>query len=334
MNVRELTCLHERSFLCESAVRSDESRGREFPIPSDPVRTDFQRDRDRILHSKAFRRLMHKTQVFLSPDDDHYRTRLTHTLEVTQIARTIARGLRLNEDLTEAIALGHDLGHTPFGHAGERILRRVYDPRYHHSKQSLRVADVIEKLNLTYEVRDGILNHSADSAASTLEGMLVRQADRIAFISHDIDDACRAGVLSPDDIPLLIRNVLGYTHGERIDCMVNSVIRRGIKDGNIFPEPEVLDAIVELHDFLFDAVYTNPLAKSEEVRAESMLGELYSYFISHPDEMPEFYRNSEASGNEQRVADYISGMTDRYAINLFKKLFIPKVWQGLKTQSD
>ncbi len=331
MNVRELVCLNEKNFLCEQAVKSDESRGRMYSREPDPIRTDFQRDRDKILHSKAFRRLMHKTQVFLSPDDDHYRTRLTHTLEVSQIARTIARGLRLNEDLTEAIALGHDLGHTPFGHAGERLLRRVMDPKYHHSKQSLRVADVIEKLNLTEEVRDGILNHSADSAAFTLEGMLVRQADRIAFISHDIEDACRARVLSQDDIPLLIRNVLGYTHGERIDCMVNSVIRRGIADGNVFPEPEVLDAIEDLHAFLFDAVYTNPVAKSEEVRAESMLGELYEYFIAHPDEMPELYRNVEATGNEQRVADYIAGMTDRYAISLFKKLFIPQVWQGIKS---
>ena len=334
MTVREQSYENERNILCSEATLCENSQGRRKPLEPDGIRTEFQRDRDRIIHSKAFRRLMHKTQVFLSPDDDHYSTRLTHTLEVTQIARTIARAMRLNEDLTEAIALGHDLGHTPFGHAGERLLMRCYDPEFAHYTQSLRVVDVIEDLNLTFEVRDGIVNHAGSNMASTLEGRIVKQADRIAYISHDIDDACRAGVLRADDIPLMIRNVLGYNHSERIGTMVGSIVKRGFEDGNIAPEEHVLEAMMELREFLFEAVYTNPIAKSEEVKAEAMLETLYKYFVEHPEEMPLMYRKIEADSDERRVADYISGMTDRYAINVFTKLFIPVEWKGIATEDE
>ena len=334
MTIREKSYACERARLCPEAMLCENTKGRLKPLAPDDVRTEYQRDRDRILHSKAFRRLMHKTQVFLSPDDDHYRTRLTHTLEVMQIARTIARGLSLNEDLTEAIALGHDLGHTPFGHAGERLLQRCYDKDFAHYKQSLRVVDVIEDLNLTFEVRDGILNHAGDNMAATLEGRIVKQADRIAYISHDIDDACRAGVLHPDDIPLMIRNVLGYNHSERIGTMVGSIIKRGIRDGNIAPEEQVLESMMELREFLFEAVYTNPLAKSEEVKADSMLETLYKYFVAHPEELPAMYKKIDADSTERRVADYISGMTDRYAVNTFTRLFIPKEWKGVSEDEE
>ena len=334
MKIREISYANERATLCPEAMLCENTRGRMRELAEDEVRTAYQRDRDRIIHSKAFRRLMHKTQVFLSPDDDHYRTRLTHTLEVTQIARTIARALRLNEDLTEAIALGHDLGHTPFGHAGERLLMKKYDKSFAHYKQSLRVVDVIEDLNLTYEVRDGIVNHAGDNMACTLEGRIVKQADRIAYISHDIDDACRAGVLKADDIPLMTRNVLGYNHSERIGTMVGSVIKRGFADGQILPEEHILESMMELREFLFEAVYTNPVAKSEEVRAESMLGTLYDYFVANPRELPTIYKTIEAENVNRRVADYISAMTDRYAINLFKKLFIPMEWKGIPKEEN
>lgn len=334
MNIRQNTYANERATLCPEAMLCENTRGRQKHLDADDIRTEYQRDRDRIIHSKAFRRLMHKTQVFLSPDDDHYRTRLTHTLEVTQIARTIARAMRLNEDLTEAIGLGHDLGHTPFGHAGERLLQKCFDSEFAHYKQSLRVVDVIEDLNLTYEVRDGILNHSGDNLACTLEGRIVRQADRIAYISHDIDDACRAGVLRADDIPLMIRNVLGYNHSERIATMVGSIIKRGIGDGNIAPEEPVLEAMNELREFLFEAVYTNPVAKSEEGKAETMLETLYEYFVKHPEQMPGMYRRIKSDSTERKVADYISGMTDRYAVNVFTKLFIPLEWKGISEEDE
>lgn len=328
ITIREMTYENERKTLSDRAVLSESTLGRLRPLDPDGIRTDFQRDRDRIIHSKAFRRLMHKTQVFLCPDDDHYRTRLTHTLEVSQIARTISRALALNEDLTEAMALGHDLGHTPFGHAGERVLRRCFDPTFAHYEQSVRVVDLIEDLNLTFEVRDGIRNHSGKNRAFTFEGRVVKLADKIAYISHDIDDACRAGVLDPEDIPLLIKNVLGYDHSERIATMVGSTIRRGIDDGEVKPEAEIFEAMMDMRSFLFDAVYTNPKAKGEEKRAEDMLEFLYEYFVKNPREIPEIYRGIEDETNERKAADYIAGMTDRYAINLFKRLFIPKVWQG------
>ncbi|MBQ9467479.1 MAG: deoxyguanosinetriphosphate triphosphohydrolase [Clostridia bacterium] len=319
----------EHAFLAPEACFSDCSKGRAKPVDPDPMRTDFQRDRDRIIHCKPFRRLMHKTQVFLSPEDDHYRTRLTHTLEVAQIARTIARALFLNEDLTEAIALGHDLGHTPFGHAGERQLNRMVKGGFRHYEQSLRVVDVLEGLNLTHEVRDGIVSHTS-GVAETLEGQIVRYADVIAFLNHDIDDAIRAGVMSDDDIPLMLRNVLGYTTSERITTMVNSIVARGTASGVISMEDDIREAMNELKSLLFALVYTNPAAKGEEVRAEAMLGQLFEHYTAHPSDLPEVYaRNIENDGVERCVADYISGMTDRYAIATFRNLFIPKIWQGL-----
>lgn len=317
----------EQQLLSEFAFPTQKTRGREKPVSPCAFRTEFQRDRDRIIHSKAFRRLSHKTQVFLSPEADHYRTRLTHTLEVTQIARTIARALRLNEDLAEAIALGHDLGHTPFGHAGERVLRRCFDPKFAHYEQSLRVVEKLEDLNLTWEVRDGILWHTV-GGASTLEGRIIKEADHIAFINHDIDDACRAGILNPDDIPLAIRNVLGYTSGERIDCMVTSVIRASEGRNDILWEPEILEATKDLLNFLYQNVYFNPIAKGQEKKAEELLAFLYRYFTENPDRLPSEFRGQLQHEQVGRVVcDYISGMTDRYAVNVFKQLFIPEPWQ-------
>ena len=328
--VRETLEERERMHLSPKAFLSCESKGRVKLISKDEARTEFQRDRDRITHCKSFRRLMHKTQVFLSPEHDHYRTRLTHTLEVTQIARTIARSLMLNEDLTEAIALGHDLGHTPFGHAGERTIQKLYDPHFTHCKQSLRVVDKLEDLNLTYEVRNGILNHAGDDMACTLEGVIVKFADRIAYINHDIDDACRAGILRIEDIPSELRRELGQTHGERINTMVTSVVRASAKGElcSIVMEDNVMQATNELRTFLFANVYTNPEAKGEEGKACDMLEHMFKYFLSHPDVIPrEFHPIIEEEGIERAVVDYISGMTDRYAMNKYKELFIPRVWR-------
>jgi dGTPase len=274
---------------------------------------------------------MNKTQVFLAPTGDHYRTRLTHTLEVTQIARIIARGLRLNEDLTEAAALGHDLGHTPFGHSGEDAMRELYDPEFTHYKQSLRVVEHLENngegLNLTWEVRDGILNHTGKCMASTLEGVIVKFADRIAYINHDIDDACRAGILHPEDIPKELREVLGETHGGRINRMVTSIISSSTDVGEIRMEPEIQEATNRLRAFLFANVYTDSVAKAEENRAKEMLGQLFTYFSAHPEQMPQLYRRGiESEGVGRCVCDFISGMTDRYAIETYKRLFIPNAW--------
>lgn len=325
----------ERQQLSRYAFPTERTRGREKPITPDEIRTEFQRDRDRIIHCKSFRRLMHKTQVFLSPEGDHYRTRLTHTLEVTQIARTAARALRLNEDLTEAIALGHDLGHTPFGHAGERVLQRCFDTDFTHYKQSLRTVTLLENggegLNLTWEVRDGILNHSGEGKAATLEGQIVKFADRIAYINHDIDDASRAGVLRASDIPEKLRRTLGATHGERIDTMVRSLIKASADKPEIAMEPEIYAAVMELRSFLFERVYTSPIAKGEEGKAEAMLAELYRYYIEHPAEIPADHARRYREGSDslpRAVCDYIASMTDRYALNLYKKLFIPTVWNN------
>lgn len=298
------------------------------------LRTDFQRDRDRITHCQSFRRLMYKTQVFLAPAGDHYRTRLTHTLEVTQIARTIARALRLNEDLAEAIALGHDLGHTPFGHAGEDAMRVCFSPDFSHYRQSLRVVEHLEKngmgLNLTWEVRDGIVNHTGKSLASTLEGIIVKYADRIAYINHDIDDACRAGILTLSDIPKELSDVLGETHSGRINTMVRSVIRASADRPMITMEPEVQEASDALRTFLFENVYTNPVAKSQEDKSKALLTQLFEYYLTHPDQMPALYRgNIERDGKERCVCDFISGMTDRYAIEAYREIFVPKVWRGM-----
>ncbi len=328
--IKEQIYMRERLWLAPEACLSENTLGRDMPATPDDARTEFQRDRDRITHCRAFRRLMHKTQVFLSPEDDHYRTRLTHTLEVTQIGRSIARAMRLNEDLTEAVCLGHDLGHTPFGHAGERELGRHFKG-FRHNEQSLRVVEVLENLNLTKEVRDGILHHSF-GGASTLEGQIALFADKIAYLNHDYDDAVMAGIILPDDpvydLPLPLKNKLGYTRGERIDTMVKSILRHGFTDGAIDFEPEIAEAKKEFSDFMFYQVYTNPKAKSEEKTAEKMLGMLFEYFCEHPDEMPESYSaRIETDGVERCVVDYCSGMTDRYAIATFKNLFIPKVWQ-------
>lgn len=330
--IRELLEDGEKQRLSPFATKSADSTGREKDIPKCDIRTDFQRDRDRIIHSKAFRRLMHKTQVFLSPEADHYRTRLTHTLEVTQIARTIARALRLNEDLTEAAALGHDLGHTPFGHAGERLLQKVYSPLFRHNEQSLRVVEKLENngygLNLTAEVRDGILHHTGGSGpASTPEGSIILFADRIAYINHDIDDACRAGILTETDIPLALRKELGYTHGERIDTMTNSVVRASMDSDVIKMEKSVSEATTELRSFLFEAVYKNPIAKGEEGKAEELLGSLYEYFLAHPEKLPaEQKRWLDKEDTARVICDYIAGMTDRYAVTLYRQLFLPKMW--------
>ena len=331
--LRELFDLRERATLSPYACLSAATRGREKPCEPSMARTDFQRDRDRIIHSKAFRRLMHKTQVFFSPTDEHYRTRMTHTLEVTQIARIIARALSLNEDLTEAIGLGHDLGHTPFGHAGEVAMRHCFDPNFAHYRQGLRVVDVLENdgegLNLTYEVRNGILCHTGDDMADTLEGVIVKFADRIAYINHDIDDAIRAGILSGSDIPQSLRAVLGEGHSARINTMVNSVIEASDGKNAITMTEEVGEAMMALRAFLFERVYTNSLAKAEEAKAIALLERLYEYFYAHPTEMPTlFVRNVERDGLGRCVCDYVSGMTDRYAIETYTNLYVPKVWKG------
>ncbi|MCI8589781.1 MAG: deoxyguanosinetriphosphate triphosphohydrolase [Clostridiales bacterium] len=329
MTIKEMLCERERDTLSPYAFLSENTAGRAHAISPDCYRTEFQRDRDRIIHAKAFRRLMHKTQVFLSPVDEHYRTRLTHTLEVTQIARTLARSMRLNEDLTEAIALGHDLGHTPFGHAGERVLQACFDPHFTHCKQSLRVAEVIERLNLTKEVLDGIVNHAGKNQACTREGILVKYADRIAYINHDIDDAVRAGVMQEEDIPRHLRELLGYTHGQRIETMVKAIIQESADRPDIRMQPEIEEAMMALRDFLFSAVYTNPAAKGEEVRAEAMLKALYEYFCENVDLLPTEYKCiALEEGVKRGVADYLAGMTDRYAIGVYKKYFIPEAWRS------
>ena len=317
----------------EFAFLTANTKGRDTYCKPCPNRTEFQRDRDKIIHSQAFRRLMNKTQVFLAPAGDHYRTRLTHTLEVTQIARIIARSLRLNEDLTEAAALGHDLGHTPFGHAGETVMQQCYSADFTHYKQSIRVVEKLEKdgkgLNLTYEVKDGILNHTGSNLASTLEGVIVKYADRIAYINHDIDDACRAGILSVDDIPLEIRRVLGDKHGQRINTMVTSIIETSTDKPYIAMSDELTKAMNDLRSFLFETVYLNPIAKSEETKAKALLASLFEYFVKHPEKMPKLYvKNLENDSVERCVCDYISGMTDRYAIDLYNELYIPRVWRG------
>ena len=332
-NMRDIFLEREKMTLSPYAFLTSNTKGREHPYTPCPNRTEFQRDRDKIIHSQSFRRLMNKTQVFLAPTGDHYRTRLTHTLEVTQIARIIARSLRLNEDLTEAAALGHDLGHTPFGHAGEMMMQQCYSPDFTHYKQSLRVVEKLEKngagLNLTYEVKDGIVNHTGKHLASTLEGIIVKYADRIAYINHDIDDACRAGILSVEDIPADIREVLGNKHGERINTMVTSIISASTDKPMIAMTPDVMEAMDKLRTFLFENVYLNPAAKGEENKAKDMLAFLFEYFVKHPEKMPELYfRNICEESVERCVCDYISGMTDRYAIDLYSELFIPRVWRG------
>ena len=327
--VRERIMQAEQLLIGPGGVKSADSLGRERFEQEDELRTCFQRDRDRILHCNAFRRLKYKTQVFLSPERDHYRTRLTHTLEVAQIARTISRSLQLNEDLTEAIALGHDLGHTPFGHAGERALNACFPEGFRHNEQSVRVVRVLEKngqgLNLTKEVLDGIVNHTSGTAA-TLEGRVVRLSDRIAYINHDIDDAIRARVLAEDDIPAPIRNLLGNRRSERINTLVHSVVANS--GGDICLAADVNEAFEELHDFMFRMVYRNPVAKGQEGKAIKMVQQLYNYFAERPEQLPkEYQRVLEQDGVRRAACDYIAGMTDRYAVDVYNELFIPYSWK-------
>ena len=328
---REQTEAIEKQTLSQYACLSSQTKGRTKKAELCPLRTEFQRDRDKILHCNSFRRLKHKTQVFLSPAGDHYRTRLTHTLEVAQIARTISRALRLNEDLTEAIALGHDLGHTPFGHAGERILNELNPNGFHYYEQSLRVADVIENegkgLNLTAEVRDGILKHT-NQIADTKEGYVVRFADVIAYINHDIDDSIRAGIIKEDDLPKNITNVLGHSKSQRITVLVSSLIENGAE--NLHMDPEIFKAYNALHQFMFDSVYLNPTCKSEEKKAQQMIELLYDYYSKHIEKMPSLYVNLAFNyGIDAAVCDYIAGMTDIYAVEAFKDLFIPEGWKKI-----
>ncbi len=319
----------EEQTLSKYACLSKNSKGRERTEDECPIRTPFQRDRDRIIHSNSFRRLKHKTQVFLTPEGDHYRTRLTHTLEVSQIARTIARALRLNEDLTEAIALGHDLGHTPFGHAGERALNAVYPDGFRHYEQSLRVVDKLEKnrkgLNLNFEVRDGIVCHTRGTKAVTLEGRTVKLADKIAYINHDIDDAVRAGVMSEEDIPLEIRQALGFSKSQRINTLVLSAIENSTDD--IILDSVTDEVFEKLHKLMFELVYTNPVCKSEETKAIALIQKLYGYFSVYPEKMPQMYLDiAKDEGAERAACDYIAGMTDGYALSVFEDLFIPQGW--------
>lgn len=329
MNIRERTEQLERQTLSPHAALAAETNGRErYTAPCD-MRTEFQRDRDKITHCKSFRRLMNKTQVFLSPEGDHYRTRLTHTLEVCQIARTIARALRLNEDLTEAIALGHDLGHTPFGHAGEDVLDKICPHGFLHSAQSVRVVEVLENdgrgLNLTPEVRNGISCHSSGKPADTWEGRVVRYADKIAYMNHDIEDAIRANVLTEDELPWNIRCKLGRTKSERITAFIASIIENSDDDVKMDEEHQVL--FDELKAFMFSAVYTNPQAKGEEGKAKGVVNSLYEHFAENPAQLPLEYRKIlEQSDVHRAVCDYISGMSDRYCVSLYEKLFLPKPW--------
>ena len=334
MTVREELERQEHEHLDPKAAFADESRGRLHPEEPriDDVRTVFQRDVDKIVHSKAFRRLMHKTQVFLRPEGDHYRTRMTHTIEVSRIARTIAKALNLNEDLAEAIAMGHDLGHTPFGHAGELALTEATGTAFRHNEQSLRVVDILENggegLNLTYEVRMGILGHTGDRIPETLEGRIVRWADRYAYVNHDIDDAIRAGILSNEDIPRSISRVLGISHSQRINSLVCDTITTSREAGDICLSPQVEKALNDLREYMFQHVYRNPVAKGQEVKARGMLKRMYEYYHNHPEALPDdFQPQLSFDGMERTVCDYIAGMTDNYAVDKYTELFIPAGWQ-------
>lgn len=338
---REDRQLEERRELSPEAAYSDETEGRAFSAEPDLLRTEYQRDRDKIVHAKSFRRLSHKTQVFLAAEGDHFRTRLTHTLEVAQIARTIARALGLNEDLTEAIALGHDLGHTPFGHTGEAALSASIarcmgiaadDPRaaglYRHNEQSLRVVESVENdgrgLNLTAEVRDGILRHTGPERADTLEGRIVAVADRIAYVNHDIDDAIRAGLLSEDDLPASTRRTLGADHSLRIETLVTDMVETSQRAGDILLSDGVWEAMQELRTFLFEAVYQSEPVMREARKAQHLISALFAYFVEHPEAVPEEYRAISAGDRVRAATDYVAGMTDRYAVRTYEALFVPR----------
>ena len=331
MTVRERLEQTEYACLAPEAQKAAETKGRAYAEEECDVRTCYQRDTDRIVHSKAFRRLMHKTQVFLQPEGDHYRTRMTHTLEVSRIARTIARSLQLNEDLTEAAALGHDLGHTPFGHAGEVALTEVTGTPFRHNEQSLRVVDRLEKdgqgLNLTHEVRMAILGHTGLSIPETLEGQIVRVSDRIAYINHDLDDAMRAGILKEGDIPREISYYLGESHKERINTLVTNMITHTRETGVLGMQPEVSKAMDALRTFLFQRVYKNPIAKGEESKARAMIQALYTYYLKNPEKLPaDFIPQLDFDGMPRVICDYIAGMTDKYAVAKYEDIFIPTAW--------
>ncbi|MBO4890724.1 MAG: deoxyguanosinetriphosphate triphosphohydrolase [Lachnospiraceae bacterium] len=336
MRIREEIEQWENRYLSPYASKSMDSKGRDIEEEECDIRPVYQRDRDRILHSNSFRRLKDKTQVFLAPEGDHYRTRLTHTLEVSQNARTIAKALRLNEDLTEAIALGHDIGHTPFGHAGERALARVCPEGFEHNVQSVRVVEVLEKrgagLNLTREVRDGILNHKTKGMPSTLEGRIVRFSDKIAYIHHDMDDAIRGKILCEEDIPRHLRNTLGDTTTKRFDCFTHDIIRNSEDKDDICMSDEIAEAMKELRQFMFDNVYTNPRVKSEETKAERLVEFLYDHFLHNPEKLPEEYTalmEKRGTSLERAVCDYVSSMSDRYAVAVFNELFLPSSWKEM-----
>ena len=332
MTIRETLEQWEYEYLSPYATHSRESKGRLREEEQCDIRTVFQRDRDRIIHCKAFRRLKDKTQVFLTPEGDHYRTRLTHTLEVSQNARTIARALRMNEELVEAIALGHDLGHTPFGHAGERALNRVCPLGFEHRVQSVRTVDRLEKqgkgLNLTHEVRDGILNHQTIGKPHTLEGKIVRLSDKIAYIHHDMDDAIRGGILQESDVPKEIGDVIGYTTNERLNQFIHDIVSTSFGKDDIQMSEPVAEAMAKLRKFMFERVYQNPEAKSEEGKAEVLMETLYQHYMKHVDDLPEEFLNllSEGEPKERVVCDYVGAMSDRFAIAQYERIYIPKSW--------
>lgn len=335
MTIREELEEIELKTLSKYASFSRYSKGRNREETPCDIRTCYQRDRDRIIHCKAFRRLKHKTQVFLAPAGDHYRTRLTHTLEVSQIARTIAKALRMNEDLTEAIALGHDLGHTPFGHAGESALNNICKDGFAHFEQSIRVVEILEKkgqgLNLTKEVRDGIVNHRTSGNPSTMEGKIVRLSDKIAYINHDIDDAIRGKILSESDLPVEFTNILGHSKKERLNTMIYDIVNNSLYEPDIIMSVRIESAMKGLREFMFKNVYSNPVAKGEEIKAKRMLTQLYNYYLYHIEEMPEEYIwliNVRKERPERVVCDYIAGMTDQYSVRKFEELFVPSFWKS------
>lgn len=336
MTIREQLEQREREYLSPYASMSADSKGRDFKEEECDIRPVYQRDRDRILHSQSFRRLKDKTQVFLTPEGDHYRTRLTHTLEVSQNARTIAKALKLNEDLVEAIALGHDLGHTPFGHAGERALDRVSECGFKHNEQSVRVVEILEKenngLNLTYEVRDGILNHQTKSIPNTLEGKIVRFSDKIAYIHHDMDDAIKGKILCEDDIPKELRNTLGNTTTKRFDRFIHDIITNSQGINDIRMSDEIQQAMFDIRKFMFENVYLNPVVKHEEGKAERLVESLYHYFMDHSDKLPDKYKslmNDRGDSLDRVVCDYVSAMSDKYAIATFQSIFMPSSWKDV-----
>ena len=329
INIRKMLEEQEAKNLSSRAQLSSKSKGRERKEEPSAIRTEYQRDRDRIIHCKSFRRLKHKTQVFLAPEGDHYRTRLTHTLEVAQISRVVARALRLNEDLTEAIALGHDLGHTPFGHIGEDALTQALGRPFHHSEQSLRVVEQLEYdgkgLNLTWEVKDGIQHHTGDVSSFTLEGQIVKIADRIAYINHDIDDAVRGGIITQEDLPADLIAILGKYHSTRINTMVVDLVENSLDKDRIEMSEKIGKATDRLRDFMFERVYLNSKAKSESQKAMGVLKALFAYYTENPQELPAEFQQGEEELSV-RVCDYLAGMTDRYAIHSFEDHFLPQTW--------